>query len=211
LPHAPMGCTQCRAAASQVRVSMIKQAAALFRTFTPACADLSLCMTLCSSVCMQAMQAQHAPQAVDFFCSGMWVMHVSLPTLTCCAASCTGPVTVTNGNCATTLSGQTCTGSCNSGFSGSPVATCTNGVYTVSGSCQPGKTMGGFPLSCLCILICVVCSALQLLYYVMPSMLASKTTQVVQLLQCQQAETLCCFALPFRLCCSLMQWTDHSH
>ena len=149
-----------------------------------------------------------------FFCSGMWVMHhVSLPTLTCCAASCTGPVTVTNGNfsCTTTLSGQTCAGSCNSGFSGSPVATCTNGVYNVSGSCQPGKTMGGFPLSCLCILICVVCSALQLLYYVMPSMLASKTTQVVQVLQCQQAETLCCFALPFRLCCSLMQWTDHSH
>jgi hypothetical protein len=37
------------------------------------------------------------------------------------------------------LSGLTCAGACNSGYSGTPVALCTNGVYTVSGSCQPGK------------------------------------------------------------------------
>ena len=71
-------------------------------------------------------------------------------TLTCCttlclclAAACNGPFTVGNGTfpCDTISSGQSCTGSCNNGYMGDVSSTCTNGVYTVSGTCEPGKAL----------------------------------------------------------------------
>ena len=84
----------------------------------------------------------------------------AMPLFVCCAtASCSGTVTVGNGTftCGTTLSGQTCQGACNTGYSGSPVATCTNGVYTVSGTCTPGELWDGVAGTCSC------CSCTQVL------------------------------------------------
>jgi hypothetical protein len=53
------------------------------------------------------------------------------------AASCQ-PATIPNGalSCANTASGQTCAGSCSSGYTGTPVGTCINGAWSVSGSCS---------------------------------------------------------------------------
>ena len=86
--------------------------------------------------------------------AGACVQQPDLLCFACVAASCSGPVTVTNGNfsCGTTLSGLTCAGACNSGYSGAPVATCTNGVYTVSGSCQPGEEARVLSLRNICAL-----------------------------------------------------------
>jgi hypothetical protein len=100
-----------------------------------------LCIAACAptwvSACMQATQ-------VTYCTASRLKLWAALPCHSRhVTASCSGPVTVSNGNfsCGTTLSGQTCTGSCNSGYSGTPLASCTNGVYTVSGSCQPGEEM----------------------------------------------------------------------
>lgn len=56
------------------------------------------------------------------------------------AASCSGLVTVPNGNfnCTSTPSGHACVGTCNDGYSGDIVAACVNSVYTVFGSCEQG-------------------------------------------------------------------------
>jgi hypothetical protein len=60
------------------------------------------------------------------------------------ADPCTTPATISNGifPCSSTPSGQACNGTCNTGYSGTPRAACTTGVYTVTGSCQPGEGGG---------------------------------------------------------------------
>lgn len=71
------------------------------------------------------------------------------------AAPCNGPFAVDNATfpCDTIPSGQSCIGQCGSGYSGTPVASCAYGVYTVAGTCQAGKlpdttscSTRGFPL-----------------------------------------------------------------
>lgn len=43
--------------------------------------------------------------------------------------------------CDVTSSGESCLGSCDKGHSGDIAAVCAYGVYTVSGTCEPGTTM----------------------------------------------------------------------
>lgn len=54
-----------------------------------------------------------------------------------------GSVTIANGSftCPKIASGQACVGKCDTDYSGAPLATCTNGLYDVTGSCEPGEAL----------------------------------------------------------------------
>jgi hypothetical protein len=60
------------------------------------------------------------------------------------AASCFAPFLVANGSFPfdTIASGSTCFGTCQDGYSGDISAACTNGVYTLTGTCEPGTALG---------------------------------------------------------------------
>ena len=58
--------------------------------------------------------------------------------------------------CGVTSSGKSCLGSCDNGYSGNIAAVCAYGVYTVSGTCEPGTTSLCDGAPCLTYICCML-------------------------------------------------------